>query len=225
MKLKRYKKNYTLFIILVLLNTYFILERVGERLIHNVENIIVNDIDKSVNSYLFTLFNDTDMTSEEMLDVIYLNMNSNGEVISVEYRFDLAYKYLDAAMNNLYNNLNDIEYKSIYLKKKKDIYYLPIGLSKRNLLFDNFGFNVPCKINVINKVDIGFKTKVKDYGVNNLLIELYLVVDVDNDIIVPSIYKSFGERYEIIVASKVVIGKIPAFYDGMIEQSSTILSS
>lgn len=225
MKLKRYKKNYTLFIILVLLNTYFILERVGERLIHNVENIIVNDIDKSVNSYLFTLFNDTDMTSEEMLDVIYLNMNSNNEVISVEYRFDLAYKYLDDAMNNLYNNLNDIEYESIYLKKKKDIYYLPTGLSKRNLLFDNFGFNVPCKINVINKVDIGFKTKVKNYGVNNLLVELYLVVDVDNDIILPSIYKSFGERYEIIVASKIVMGKIPTFYDGMIEESSTILSS
>ena len=35
-------------------------------------------------------------------------------------------------------------------------------------MFDNLGFNVPCKINVINKVDIGFKTKVKNYGVNNL---------------------------------------------------------
>jgi hypothetical protein len=57
------------------------------------------------------------------------------------------------------------------------------------------------------------------------LIELYLVVDVDNDIILPSIYKSFGERYEIIVASKIVMGKIPTFYDGMIEESSTILSS
>ena len=31
---------------------------------------------------------------------------------------------------------------------------------------DNLGFRIPCKIEFISDIDMGFKTKVKDYGVN-----------------------------------------------------------
>ena len=41
----------------------------------------------------------------------------------------------------------------------------------------------------------------------------------------PSTYKEFGDTYEIIVASKVVVGKIPVYYGDSIEQSSAIVSS
>jgi hypothetical protein len=82
-----------------------------------------------------------------------------------------------------------------------------------------------CKINFISDIDMGFKTKVSNYGVNNLLIELYVVIDVKSYIMSPSTYKEFGDTYEIIVASKVVVGKIPVYYGDSIEQSSAIVSS
>ncbi len=69
------------------------------------------------------------------------------------------------------------------------------------------------------------KTKVKNYGVNNLLVELYLVIGVNSFIMSPSTYKEFGNTYEIIVSSKVVVGRIPVYYGDVIEQSSAIVSS
>ena len=90
---------------------------------------------------------------------------------------------------------------------------------------DNLGFKIPCKINFISDIDMGFKTKVKNYGVNNLLVELYMVIDIKSFIMSPSTYKEFGETYEIIVASKIVMGRIPMYFGDSIEKSSSIVSS
>jgi len=100
-----------------------------------------------------------------------------------------------------------------------------MGLIYNNVLLDNLGFRIPCKINFISDIDMGFKTRVKDYGVNNLLIEIYLVIDIKYYIMSPSTYKEFGETYEILVASKIVLGRIPMYYGGIMEKSSSIVSS
>ena len=41
----------------------------------------------------------------------------------------------------------------------------------------------------------------------------------------PSIYKEFNNSYEMVVASKIVVGEIPMYIGDIIEQSGTILSS
>jgi hypothetical protein len=52
-----------------------------------------------------------------------------------------------------------------------------------------------------------------------------MVIDVKNYIMSPSTYKEFGEKYEILVASKIVMGRIPSYYGNVIEKSSSIVSS
>ena len=41
----------------------------------------------------------------------------------------------------------------------------------------------------------------------------------------PNSYKEFNNSYEIIAASKVVMGKIPLYFGDTMEQSSAIVSS
>ena len=48
---------------------------------------------------------------------------------------------------------------------------------------------------------------------------------IKNYIMSPSTYKEFGEKYEILVASKIVLGRIPMYYNGIMEKSSSIVSS
>jgi hypothetical protein len=128
-------------------------------------------------------------------------------------------------MNDLYSDITSLDMDSLYKSGINNVYYLPMGLIYNNVLMDNLGFRIPCKIDFISDIDMGFKTKVKNYGVNNLLIELYIVIDVKNFIMSPSTYKEFGETYEILVASKIVMGRIPMYFGDSMEKSSTILSS
>jgi len=55
--------------------------------------------------------------------------------------------------------------------------------------------------------------------------ELYVVITTKNQLVVPYKEKEFGNTYEIIIASKVIIGNIPIYYGDTIEKSSAIISS
>ena len=201
------------------------LKDIGGKLAYHIENIVIKNVNKSVYNSVFSIVGSDELGSEELLDVISLSKNNDGEVISIDYKMNIAYDVLSDCIEDLYSSITSLDMNSLYKSGINNVYYIPMGLIYNNVLLDNLGFRIPCKINFISDIDIGFKTKVKDYGVNNLLIELYLVVDIKNYIMSPSTYKEFGEKYEILVASKIVLGRIPMYYNGIMEKSSSIVSS
>lgn len=217
-------KNYVCILVMIFLCTNFILKNISSNILYHVENIIIKNIDRSIYNCIFFTFSNEELGNEELLNVIELNKNDQGQVISVDYNFDIMYEHLANEMELLYKSIDDIKLEG-YNRNDKDVYFLPVGLSYNNILLDQLGFKIPFKIDFIHDIDMGFKTKVKNYGVNNLLIEVYVVIDVNSNIMSPSIYKEFNNSYEMVVASKIVVGEIPMYIGDIIEQSGTILSS
>ncbi|MBR6820823.1 MAG: sporulation protein YunB [Bacilli bacterium] len=226
MRLKRKKKtNYFIIFLIIFIVTRIMLKDIGSKLAYHIENIVIKNVNKSVYNNVFSILGSDELGSEELLDVISLSKNNDGEVISVDYNMNIAYDVLSNCMEDLYSSITSLDMSSLYKSGINNVYYIPMGLIYNNVLIDNLGFRIPCKINFISDIDMGFKTRVKDYGVNNLLIEIYLVIDIKNYIMSPSTYKEFGETYEILVASKIVLGRIPMYYGGIMEKSSSIVSS
>lgn len=226
MRLKRKKKtNYFIIFLIIFIVTRMMLKDIGSKLAYHIENIVIKNVNKSVYNNVFSILGSDELGSEELLDVISLSKNNDGEVISVDYNMNIAYDVLSNCMEDLYSSITSLDMSSLYKSGINNVYYIPMGLIYNNVLLDNLGFRIPCKINFISDIDMGFKTRVKDYGVNNLLIEIYLVIDIKNYIMSPSTYKEFGETYEILVASKIVLGRIPMYYGGIMEKSSSIVSS
>ena len=226
MRLKRKKKtNYVIIFLIIFIVTRIMLKDIGSKLAYHIENIVIKNVNKSVYNNVFSILGSDELGSEELLDVISLSKNNDGEVISVDYNMNIAYDVLSNCMDDLYSSITSLDMSSLYKSGINNVYYIPMGLIYNNVLLDNLGFRIHCKINFISDIDMGFMTKVKDYGVNNLLIEIYLVIDVKSYIMSPSTYKEFGEKYEILVASKIVLGRIPMYYGGIMEKSSSIVSS
>jgi sporulation protein YunB len=226
MRLKKKKKsNYLIVLLFIFILSRFILKDIGDKLSYHIENIVIKNVNKSIYNSIFVIFGSEELGDEKLLSAINLNQNNDGEIISIDYKMNVVYDILSDCMNNLYDDIANLDMDSLYKSGINNVYYLPVGLIYNNILMDNLGFRIPCKIEFISDIDMGFKTKVKDYGVNNLLIELYIVIDVKNFIMSPSTYKEFGETYEILVSSKIVMGRIPMYYGGTMEKSSTIVSS
>jgi sporulation protein YunB len=226
MKLKKRKKNnYLIIFILIFVFSRIILKDIGTKLSYHIENIVIKNVNKSVYNSIFIIFGSDELGNENLLNAVSLNTNNDGEIVSIDYKMNIAYDILSKCMNDLYSDITSLDMDSLYKSGINNVYYLPMGLIYNNVLMDNLGFRIPCKIDFISDIDMGFKTKVKNYGVNNLLIELYIVIDVKNFIMSPSTYKEFGETYEILVASKIVMGRIPMYFGDSMEKSSTILSS
>ncbi len=226
MKLRKRKKNNILFIfILIVINTFFILDYIGEKITPYLELMVEKYVNKSIYNYVFNIFERDILADDAMMDLIDLTMNNQGEVIAVDYKFNLVYEYLSDGMENLYNNIHELELDFNIYKGDNSIFFVPVGMVNRNILLENMGFKIPCKIVYISDIDMGFKTKVTDYGLNNLLVELYLQINVKNDLISPSSFYEFGESYEMVIASKMIVGRLPIYYGNTLEKSSTILSS
>ena len=225
MKFRKRKNKWLLYIIMIFFITWKNINYIGNNLIDKIENIVKSNVNKGVYKYVFNMLDRDILEDEELMNVIKLTLNSEDEVVSVDYNFSLAYKYLTDGMNNLYDNLTNIQIDTDYDKREDGIFFVPVGLAYNNMLLDYLGFKIPCKVNYISDVDMGFKTKVSDYGLNNLLIELYLCINVKNELMSPSSFYTFGESYELIIASKIVMGRIPNYLGDTIEKSSSIVSS
>ena len=208
MKLRRKnKKSKT--IILVILFTLINLSYISKMLKNDLENIVEKNVNKSIYNYIFYMFDKDTLESGNLLDIISLNENSEGDLVSVDYKYNIAYKYLNESMDRLYKNISVMMIDSDYDKTEDGIYFVPVGLVLNNILLER----------------LGFKTSVKNYGINNLLVELLLVINVSNDLMSPGTYYQFGESYEILLASRIIVGNIPNYLGHTIEKSSSILSS
>lgn len=226
MRLKKRKKNkYIYTIVMIIICTCFDIKYIGNKLIPHIENIVEKNVNKIIYNYVFNIFDKNTLVNEDLLDVIYLNKNADGEVVSIDYKFNVAYELLSDGMEKLYNNISNMEIDTDYDKTEDGIFFVPIGLTQNNMLLDYLGFKIPCKIIYLSDIDMGFKTKVSDYGMNNILIELYLAINIKNDLISPSSFHEFGNDYQMLIASKIIIGRLPEYYGGTIEKSTSILSS
>lgn len=68
------------------------------------------------------------------------------------------------------------------------------------------------------------KTKITDYGINNALVEIYVTVVLDTNLISPVVEKSNKINYDVLVASTVVNGRVPEVYGGLIQSKSNSLT-
>lgn len=188
------------------------------------------NIDKFTNKAIVTKF-DKDVLKEIDLDsILMLTKNSEGEIVTIDYNLENTYALLAKWINELtvdMQNLGkiEIEYYDSNLSSLNNSIILsyPMGLASDSLLLNNLGPRIPIKINLLNNVMTNVHTKVSDYGINALLVEMYVIIDLKHQIIGTSI-EDFSYHYEILIASKLIQGKIPTYYGGVIERNSNVVS-
>ena len=102
---------------------------------------------------------------------------------------------------------------------------VPMGIITNNVLLSNLGPKIPVKINLIGNVVSSVETKVRNYGINSALIEIYANIEVTEEVIIPFQTERIKITNNIPVAIKIINGSVPDYYsDGKLNSSSNILS-
>lgn len=227
-KLKKRKQINPLIIIICIITTftYIILTLINEKIMPHIEYIVNTAVNKSIHNDLYYMFDEKTLGDVNLTDIIHLTKNEEGEILTIDYRYDIAYEYLSKSMNSFYEKVSETELEISTFKTMNNTIFIPLGTIKsNNILFHSMGFKIPIKVELLNDVSMKFKTKISEYGLNNLLVELYIVVKTSNYLFSPNNYYNFDEENELLIASKIVVGKIPLYYGTSIEKSSAIVSS
>lgn len=234
LKLKRSIKIRNVFFVLlffIIFNVIVLLNIFNNNVNPKLEVIVNMDIDKLIDNLITEYSLKEDYNT--IKNILIINKNKNDEIIDIDYNLPALYNFslhitdeLKNDLNNLESGKTNTEYYDEYLSNNKDYFVLkiPIGVASNNIFFSNLGPKIPVKIKFIGSILTSVKTKIKDYGINNSLIEVYTSVNISTLVITPVEKKRVNRNFEILVASKIIQGKIPDIYGGIMEKNSNITS-
>lgn len=194
-----------------------------------------------LSSYIINKSVSKEISSNIKPEEIYTTvLNNDGEIVSVDFNPISVNKILSTTNNIVQLHLRavengDIDFlelpENVYLVedtkklKKGIIYEIPIGIITNNVLLSNVGPKIPIRLMPVGSVSSTIETEIKQYGINNALIEIFVSVSVSEKIIMPFNSKTITVSSKIPVAMKIMQGKIPEYYGGTMNSSTAVLDS
>lgn len=145
-------------------------------------------------------------------DLYRVTKNDKNEITMIDYDSYLVNLFLKDISNNISIALDEEE---------KDIaFYVPMGTIFKNPLLNSKGPKLPVRIEMLGSVNTNIETKVKDYGINNSLIEMYIHVVVKEKVMLPVISSDIKIENNFPISYKIIAGKVPNYYGNGISKSS-----
>ena len=98
--------------------------------------------------------------------------------------------------------------------KRGVIYEIPMARAFDNALIGNLGINIPVKYRLVGEIQGEFVSSVKEYGINNALLEISLKITAQTKVLVPMISKDKKIEVSVPMVVKMLQGDIPDYYLG-----------
>ena len=132
-------------------------------------------------------------------------------------------KYLEQGKIELLNLNTDalIDYNTDKLRQGI-IYEIPSGVIFGNSFLANIGPKIPVRFSIVGDIISYVNSNVKDYGINNALIEVNVVLALSIQVILPFVTDKISIETSIPVALKLIQVNVPNYYLNGIQNSPSI---
>lgn len=232
MDMKKLKINIFIFIIVfcIFLSFYFIYiinKKALPVFSNHVENKINNYVSNVINTSIKSII-DSDIDNDKIFNMV---QKENGDIVTIDFNSyyvnDILTSINKKILNNLGDNIkldNSNDDFSKYIIENNNVYNIPLGVVTNSVFLSNFGPKIPLKFNVIGNVMSNVLTNVKEYGINNVLLEVSINIDVDMEMLIPFESKKINISTNVPVIMKIIQGNIPKYYGGSLMKESNILS-
>ena len=110
--------------------------------------------------------------------------------------------------------LSDNENINVNSKKLKKgiIYQVPSGIIFNNGILANLGPKIPVKLSLIGDITTDIVTDIKEYGINNAVIELGVKIIAEEQVILPFDTKQIQVETVVPISIKIINGTVPGYY-------------
>jgi len=82
-------------------------------------------------------------------------------------------------------------------------------------LFGNVGPTIPIKLSFMGFVDSNIDVQIKEYGINNVIVEVDVIVTVSNMISMPISSRVHNVLVKQVLSMEVIPGEVPRYYTGI----------
>ena len=128
----------------------------------------------------------------------------------------LVKEYLEQAENGDLShlpNLENVEYDVGKMEAGDGIvFFVPLGQAMNIPIIGNLGPKIPIRFHIIGNVHSNVESKVSEFGINNAIVEVDLLIEVNVQIIIPFASQSASVEQKIPIAIGLVRGTVPHIY-------------
>lgn len=174
-------------------------------------------INKSVTKQMANSFDDKllfDIVKDAAGNIKLIDFNSlevNKTLNMITNLVALNLKMIEEGNIEMVDIFDNSEYDVSKLKKGI-IYEIPMGAITKSSLIANLGPKIPVRMHIIGDVVSDLETNVKEYGINNALIEIGVSVSVNSLVNLPFVSKKITVSTVIPLSLKLIQGNIPSYY-------------
>lgn len=195
--------------ILVLILTITFFNSFGTRLKSHYLAIASMQADKVASLVCLNSISSLIEEKYSQVDFIY----DKDEILFNTYQLNTLMK---DSVNTIYQEIKNVEQgESQYFDSKYGkgiIYEIPFHLFSDNVLYSSFGMKIPVKFSLVGDVKGKITTNIEEFGINNALININLLIDFSSRISVPLTSEIYSTEIEIPIYSKIFNGEIPNYF-------------
>ena len=145
---------------------------------------------------------------------VVLKYNAKGEIISVDFNNKLLNECYSKIINNFMTDIENYKMNNTFEVK------VPFGIIHNNIVLSNLAPKIPYKLYSVASSNNSIYIDTQEYGINNSIIKVYFQTSIEYEIIFPFISKNVSIKKDLLVDSKIIQGKIPTYYGGLVGNSS-----
>lgn len=226
-----------IFVFLFVISLTIILYFMSNKISASLKSYSKIETEKFLNTIINELIKDKILDNMNENKIIEVYKNDEGEILYADFNDEEVNNILSSSVLLIQNSLIDIENgktdnlslpESIYSKYNKldkgIIIEVPTGTLINNSLFSNIGPRIPIKIQLLGAVKGNVKTDIEEYGINNSLVSIKIIIEATEQIVLPISSDKISTIVEIPIATKLIQGKIPTYYQNGLSTNSSIFS-
>ena len=182
----------------------------------NLATLVINDaidqqIEQAESEDLFRSIPNTEGSNNIQFDTDKINKKQTEIVALIQKNI----KEVEEGNTSVLESYSDVQIESGKTKKTDRVSYsVPLGRVTDNILLANFGPDIPIEFSAIGDVQSDVKTKVVEFGINGGVIEVYIEVKVNIEIIIPLATDTTTVTRNIPIGMGVFRGDVPQFFNG-----------
>ena len=227
LKKKKNKKINTIFFLITLiilithLSLKYINKNISPKLIHYAEL----EIKRLSNLIITKSIKTEDIEKLNVNEMFVITRNEKNEILSVDVNTVLLNKMIKNTTTDIQENLRKLEMGIIdennIENKNGVVLKIPSGEIYNNFILNNLGPKIPVKLKIIGDMETMINTNIKNYGINNALIEITLKISVKEEVLLPISTSEITITQTVPLALKIITGTVPNYYSNGINKSET----
>lgn len=188
----------------------------AESKIHQIATLAINEaVNKKISEY------------QNIEDLVVIEKSEDGRVSNIGWNMVIMRSFLSEMTKSVQSYLTDIEEGTIPPpilpseqgirtsdpSHKGVILAIPLGQATQNVLLANLGPVVPVRLSIVGDVNSDVVKKETEYGINNVIIELSVLVEVNIRVVIPFESTTVKVSTEIPIDIRSIQGEVPYFYN------------